>query len=93
MAQRTKGIEALKTAMRRAGLTQGKLAALLGHPDSGVVNRWVNGNRVPGLTGALELQRRLGIDPSLWLQPEVSAESGPDVTRAGAKRKRSRSAA
>lgn len=65
------GLDLLRAELEKRGWTQGRLARELG-VDSGVVNRWVKGTRTPDLTGAVALQKKLGIPVVAWVEPDAA---------------------
>lgn len=61
----TTGRSALIKALSQRQWSQAELAKRLGI-QPGVVSRWINGERIPILRFALQLEELLGVKPNLW---------------------------
>jgi transcriptional regulator with XRE-family HTH domain len=61
-----RAVREIEKELARRGWTQGELARRLG-TSSGVVCRWLTGERLPGLDLALRVESLLGVDPKHWL--------------------------
>lgn len=61
----TRGRHALAKALETRGWSQADLAREI-KCDTGLVNRWLHGRRVPGRHWSGVLDRVLGVKPSLW---------------------------
>jgi transcriptional regulator with XRE-family HTH domain len=68
----SEGARLLWQTMEARGWTQVELAAEL-EVDSGLVSRWLYGERVPGREMALRIEEKLGIDPKFWGQKPTIA--------------------
>lgn len=64
----SEGARLLREALAKDDLSQGKAAQMLGvlYPDQ--VNRWVHGDRKPGLKHASAIEREFGIPMIAWTQ-------------------------
>lgn len=64
----SEGARRLWLTLRKRAWSQKDLAAALGKHNSGLVNRWLYGDRVPNRESALLIYRVLRIPPALWGQ-------------------------
>lgn len=62
----SEGSRRLWSAMKERGWKQTDLARALGKKNTGIVNRWLYGDRRPDRNSALLLQKTLGIEVTLW---------------------------
>ncbi len=69
----SRGAERLRRALKKLGWSQNELERRLDTPV-GLVNRWLNGHRRPGLRFALQLEKLTGVAPGSWHEP-VNAKS------------------
>lgn len=72
----TAGRRDLARKLEKKGWSQQELSRRLG-VEPAIVSRWMSGERVPELKGALELERVLGIAPKKWL---VEIDDEPSAT-------------
>lgn len=68
----TRGVLLLSQAMASAGLNNADAEKKLGIAKSGLVSRWLERERRPGLKLAMRLEEELGIPVSAWMS-EVEA--------------------
>lgn len=61
--------ERLREAAKGRGWNQTELSEQLG-VSTGVVSRWLKGQRVPCWSSALKIERLLGIPARLWLEAD-----------------------
>lgn len=64
----SEGMRALWAALAAQDISQGELARKLG-TTSGVVCRWLHGDRRPGRALASKIEALLGIDAATWDEP------------------------
>ncbi|MCC6557273.1 MAG: helix-turn-helix transcriptional regulator [Polyangiaceae bacterium] len=64
----SEGSRRLWREMTKRRWTQVDLARALSKRNSGIVNRWLYGERVPTLASALLIEKVLGIKPERWNQ-------------------------
>lgn len=68
----TRGVLLLSQAMAKDGLNNADAEKRLGIAKSGLVSRWLERERRPGLKLAMRLEEELGIPASAWMS-EVEA--------------------
>lgn len=69
-------LDALKDLRKKRGLSQGKLAELVG-VEQPTIQRWESGKRLPDLDGLHNLARALGVTPGTLLDGTAAVELGP----------------
>ena len=72
-AKRRDGAAALASKLAELGWTQTRLEQELNLPR-GIVSRWLDRTRKPGVTNALLLESSIGIPASLWIVPPTPAQ-------------------
>lgn len=72
MGRRKTGGELLRKALEEAGVSQVKLEGEL-DVASGLVTRWINGQRVPSLEQAIVMRDKYGVPVDAWVQSENHA--------------------
>ncbi len=58
----------LESAIQREKLCNAELERQLGIEKTGLVSRWLSGERTPGLALAIKLRDRLGIPVDSWVR-------------------------
>ena len=71
--RRPDGAAALASKLAELGWTQTRLEQELNLPR-GIVSRWLNRTRKPGVTNALLLESAIGIPAALWALPPSPAQ-------------------
>lgn len=66
----TDGVPLLKAAMAREGLSNADLERAVDAEGSGLITRWLKGDRRPGLQHAVKLRDLLAIPVDSWLDPD-----------------------
>ncbi len=61
----SEGAVRMKAALVDRGWTQNELARRLG-TSSGLMSRWLNGDRTPDRSSAVQIEKLLGIKPELF---------------------------
>lgn len=73
----TRGVLLLSEVMASAGLNNADAEKRLGIAKSGLVSRWLERERRPGLKLAMRIESELGIPASAWMtEVESPAEQG-----------------
>jgi transcriptional regulator with XRE-family HTH domain len=75
--------KAIKRIRKSRGITQNKLAEMLG-VEQPTVQRWESGARTPGADDMVNLAKALGISPSEFFMDEVQVPVGPKLFVKGA---------
>lgn len=74
-----RGACALRRAIDTRELTQGDVRRALG-VASGMVTRWLSGDRKPGARNAAKIQKMYGVRLEWWWEDESDAEDPPGKT-------------
>lgn len=74
-AQQRDPAEWLRAAAEAKGWNQTELSVQLG-VSTGVVSRWLKGQRVPNWGSAIKIEKHLGIPARVWLDVAESRKAG-----------------